>query len=113
MSTNRTALGTGKSGQRRVGGNGHLGSSHCKLEKATFDSNRILLNMILPDDSLVINEYNPDEYNQKYHCTNNLVQHNEDGNCLDIAGCDEEDMARVCTWEEHGGDNQLWTFDHM
>jgi len=67
----------------------------------------------IQDDTLVINEYNPDEYNQKYTCTNNLVKHTEDGNCLDIAGCDEEDMARVCTWEEHGGDNQLWTFENL
>jgi hypothetical protein len=78
--------------------------------RSKADTNLVLE---IQDDSLVVNEYNPDEYNQKYHCTNNLVKHSEDGNCLDIAGCDDSDFARVCTWEEHGGDNQLWQFDHQ
>lgn len=67
----------------------------------------------LADDTLTINEYNPDEYNQKWKCANNLVVHCEDENALDIAGCDDEDGARVCAWEQHGGDNQMWNFEHM
>jgi len=67
----------------------------------------------IADDALVINEYNPDEYNQRFKCTNNMVIHREDDTALDIANCDDEDGARVCLWEQHGGDNQLWTFEHM
>jgi len=67
----------------------------------------------IADDTLVINEFNPEEYNQKFKCTNNMVVHREDDTALDIAGCDDEDGARVCLWEQHGGDNQLWTFEYL
>ena len=67
----------------------------------------------IADDHLTINEYNPEENNQKFKCTNQMVMHSEEETALDIAACDEEDGARVCLWEQHGGDNQLWTFEHI
>ena len=62
-------------------------------------------------DNLVVNKYQPDEYNQKWRLTGQTISNIEDGNMvLDIAGFNEEEEATVIAFENRGTDNQLWNF---
>lgn len=66
------------------------------------------------DDSLVVNAFEPEEYNQHWKLAGDHVEHSEDsGKCLDIAGEDEEEGARVCCWDFGGGANQLFNFEYL
>ena len=65
----------------------------------------------IPDETLVVNSYQPDEYNQKWRVTGETVSHEENENLvLDIADQNPDPEATICSYEYNGGDNQHWHF---
>ena len=74
-----------------------------------------LLSLVLrAGDSLVINEYDPDESNQKWHWTGEKLESVENPDMvLDVSECNCDPGTRICQWEYSGGDNQHWTINHM
>lgn len=65
-------------------------------------------------DSLVINDYNPGEYNQRWMCAGDRVQNRDNPSAVfDIADNNNDPGARVCSWDFHGASNQLWEFEYQ
>lgn len=62
----------------------------------------------------MINEYNPDESNQKWEISGVKISSLDNPDMvIDIADCSEEAGASLCTWEYNGGDNQHWKIVHL
>jgi hypothetical protein len=82
--------------------------SICGVIRSKLDETLVLE---IQDDCLVVNKYQPSEYNQKWRPTAETVSHIEnDSLVLDIADMNEDAGARVCSYEFNGGNNQLWNF---
>lgn len=74
----------------------------------------IHLPILTPGDTLVINEFQPYEYHQRWMLQGDHVAHRDDPNTvLDIAECNCDEGARVCSWEHNGGSNQQWIFEYQ
>jgi len=85
--------------------------SICNVIRSKLDEDLVLE---MQDDSLIVNNYQPDEYNQKWRVTGETISHVEnDTLVLDIADNCEDPGARICSFDYNGGDNQLWTIDHQ
>ena len=69
--------------------------------------------LISDEGTLVVNPYNGSD-NQKWKVAGDRIQKFIDSSrVLDIYGNEEDKEARICEYEFHGNDNQLWTFEHL
>ena len=83
----------------------------CNVIRSKLDENLVLE---MQDDTLVVNNFQPDEYNQKWRVTGETISHLEnDTLVLDIADNCEDSGARICSYDYNGGDNQHWSIDYQ
>lgn len=63
---------------------------------------------------MVLGQFEPDEHQQRWKIQGEKICHCEDeDNVLDLADGCEDDGARVCSYNFHGGSNQLWKIEHV
>lgn len=80
----------------------------CGVIRTKCDENLVLE---VQNEQLIVNSYQPDEYNQKWRVTGETVSHVEnDSLVFDIADLNEEPEANICSYEYNGQDNQHWNF---
>ena len=73
------------------------------------------MNLLLGDgNTLIVNEYKEGEENQQWVTRDDRVKNKNDENrVFDIAGQNEDAGARICAWDFHGKNNQLWDFEYQ
>jgi len=82
-----------------------------KVIRSKLDDNLVLE---MQDDILIVNEYQPDEYNQKWKVTMDRITHVENNELvLDIFEANPEPGAQICSYEFSGADNQLWSIEYQ
>ncbi|ELU13756.1 hypothetical protein CAPTEDRAFT_150733 [Capitella teleta] len=65
-------------------------------------------------DDLIVGNFEPDEYQQRWKIHNDKIEHcEEEDTVLDIADCCQDEGARICSYGYNGGDNQCWNIEHV
>lgn len=79
--------------------------------RSRLDDNLVLH---IDGDCLTVQEFHPDEYNQQWRLSGQVIQHRENPNWVfDIAEGNSEPGARVCAYDFHGEENQLWEITYI
>merc|ERR1711976_368189 len=79
--------------------------------RSALDDNYVLE---VQGDKLVVNEFHPDEYNQRWCLQGEHMAHRDNpSQVLDVADCNCDPGARICSWEHNGGSNQQWIFEYQ
>ncbi len=71
--------------------------------------------IVLPTgDGLAIAQYMPEEYNQHWKISGDVIRHEEESDrVLDVKGHNMDEGAEVIVYDYNGGDNQQWEKQHV
>jgi hypothetical protein len=65
-------------------------------------------------DNLVVNNFEPDEDQQRWKIKKDIICHYDDEeNVLDVANANEDAGAPICSYNDNGGNNQRWSIEHV
>lgn len=65
------------------------------------------------DGELKLYQAHEGEQNQGFRINGDQITNKHDHRCMDIAGENEDDGAKVCAWESHDGVNQKWEIAYI
>ena len=75
----------------------------------------MFLSCISEDNRLCIQEVKDNAFNEQWTLGgDDRIQHSHfKERVFDVVANNPDNGAEVCTWEWHGGDNQLWEFSYV